>query len=146
MSKKTNSLILILLLVSVIAQISLADDKVKIEPKKIILNDSTRNETIQANVRLQINSTISQFNATLSFDEKGEIKAKDYKYCDTDGILQIYFDTKEVVKFLSDNDISGKVNASVSGSLMDGDEEVTFSGSDKIEVVKPKEARKGKDK
>ena len=138
MSKKTNSLILILLLVSVIAQISLADDKVKIEPKKIILNDSTRNETIQVSVRLQISSTISKFNATLSLDGNGQIKAKDYKYCDTDEILHIYFDKKEVVKFLSDNDISGKVTASVSGSLLDGDKEVTFSGSDKIEVVKPK--------
>ena len=149
MSKKINSLILVLLLVSVIAQISLADDKVKIEPQKIILNDSTRDETIKASIPMQLSSTISKFNATIKFDEEGDIKAKSYKYCAIDDILHIYFNKQEVIKFLSDNNISGKkVTASVSGSLMDGDKKVTFSGEDEIEVVKPKEDtryRKAKD-
>ena len=138
MSKKINSLTLVLLLVSVVAQISLADT-VNIDPHKIILNDSTKNDTIQASIPMQISSTISNFNATISFNGKGEIKATSYKYCNVDDMLHIYFDKEEVVKFLSDNNISGQVTASVSGSLMDGDKSVTFSGDDKIEVVEPKE-------
>jgi hypothetical protein len=121
---------------------------VNIEPQKIILTDSSRDDTIQASIPMQISTTISDFEATLSFDGKGQIKATGYKYCYIDDILHIYFDKKEVVKFLSDNDISGKVTASVSGSLMDGIESVTFSGDDKIEVVEPIEDtryRKSKD-
>lgn len=147
MSQKTISVTLVLLLLTLVAQTSFAE-KLSIEPQKIVLNDSSRNDTIQANITLQISSEISDFEATISFNGQGAIEATGYNYCEADEVLHIYFSQKEVIKFLSDNNISGKVTVTVSGSLTDGLEKVTFSGEDKIEVVESKEDtnhQKGKD-
>jgi hypothetical protein len=118
---------------------------VNINPHKIVLNAQGAADDVQANIPIYLPSAlIENVDVTLSFDGIIVAKAIRARYCVIDDILIIDFDRTE----LQDNeDVQDMANSTViatvvgSVTVMDyitGEpEEIYFSGSDMVEIVKP---------
>lgn len=121
-------------------------ETVNISPFKIILNADGNSEDIQARIPMVIaaGNSITDFEASLRIDNANDtVVAIDFYYCAIDDILHIYFDRKEVLQYLKDNEIKGEVTAAVWGSFYDFDNLVEFSGYDDVVVIDPDEDNSG---
>ena len=142
---RSRILLASVLLVAAVSRVCLAET-VNINPHKIVLNAKGAADDVQANVHIVLPSArIVEFAATLSFNGVVVAQAESARYCLIDDILIIGFDRTRLQENEDVQDMANKtVTATVDGSVTvlnaDGNEiPVSFSGSDRVEIVKPGE-------
>ncbi len=121
-----------------------AAETVNINPYKIILNAEGASDDIQANVRIILpGAWVVDYDVTLSFDGTEVAEAESAFYCVLDDILIVGFDRTSLqanpdVQALANKTVTATVAGSVTVINAYGIEtEVSFSGSDTVEIVAP---------
>jgi hypothetical protein len=117
---------------------------VNINPHKIILNAQGLSDDVQANVRIILpGARVVDYDVTLSFNGTVVAEAESAFYCVIDDILIVGFDRTSLqdnpdVIALANSTVEATVTGSVTVINAEGVEtEVSFSGSDMVEIVAP---------
>ena len=119
-------------------------ETVNINPYKIILNAVGESDDVQANVSIILpGAWIVDYDVTLSLDGTVVAEAESAFYCVVDNILIVGFDRTNLqnnpdVIALANKTVEATVVGSVTVINSDGTEtEVSFGGSDMVEIVAP---------
>jgi hypothetical protein len=117
---------------------------VNINPYKIVLNANGAADDVWANVRIVLpGAWVVDFDVTLSFNSTVVSEAESAFYCVVDDILIVGFDRTNLqknpdVQALANQTVTAEVIGSVTVINAEGIEtEVSFSGSDTVEIVAP---------
>jgi hypothetical protein len=131
------------LLVLIASGVGLAEI-VNINPHKIVLNADGSADDIQANVRIILPAAcVVDFNVTLSLNGTVVAEAESAFYCAVDDILIVGFDRTSLqnnpdVQALANKTVTAAVTGTVTVRNAEGIEtEVSFSGSDTVDIVAP---------
>lgn len=137
--------ILILLSAAILIPNSAFSQTMTMSPHKLVLNAVGSAEDVQAIIGLYIPGgyTITDFEATLTFDDQAVAYASSMRYCYIDNNLLVGFDKEQllanpIVAAMAGNTVSATVSGWFTVTNADGESYTQeFDGFDYVEIMSP---------